>query len=230
MNQRTLSIVIPCYNEAPTVRTLLDKVFAADLRGWEREVIIVDDASTDGTRDMVKAYEGRATVLYQPTNTGKGSAVRRGLSAATGAYALLQDADLEYEPSDIAVLLQLVEAGGADVVYGSRNLRPREREGAWIPRIGVWFLTKLINFLWRLRLTDVWTCYKLFPTEAKDDFKDGRFESELLFTAALARRGYRFAEAPISYHPREASEGKKIRYRDGVQAIIVLIADKLRSL
>jgi hypothetical protein len=93
--------------------------------------------------------------------------------------------------------------------------------------LGVWFLTKLTNFLWRQRLTDVWTCYKLFPREAAEDWVAGRFESELLLTAALARRGYTFAEVPIAYHPREAFEGKKIRYRDGIRAIIVLVADKL---
>lgn len=220
---RTLSIVIPCYNEAQTIKKLLDKVFAVDLGGWQKEIIIVDDCSTDGTRDIVRGYRDRATVLLQEKNGGKGSAVRAGLAKVAGEYVLLQDADLEYEPSDIPALLHALDH--ADIVYGSRNLRPREREGAYIPRAGVWLITKLINTLHGLSLTDVWTCYKLFPAAASNDFRAGRFESELLFTAALARRGYRFAEVPISYHPREFSDGKKIRYRDGIWAIIVIIMD-----
>lgn len=220
---RTLSIVIPCYNEVQTIEKLLGKVFAVELGGWQKEIIIVDDCSTDGTRELVREYVHRATIVLQEKNGGKGSAVRAGLAKVTGEYVLLQDADLEYEPSDIPALLRALDH--ADVVYGSRNLRPREREGAYIPRAGVWLITKLINTLHGLSLTDVWTCYKLFPAAAANDFRAGRFESELLFTAALARRRYRFAEVPISYHPREFSEGKKIRYRDGIWAIIVIIMD-----
>lgn len=223
---QTLSIVIPCYNEAHTIEKLLAKVFAIGLGEWRKEVIIVDDGSIDGTRDIVERYAERAIVVLQSKNSGKGSSVHAGLAHATGEYVLLQDADLEYEPSDIPALL--VALSGAEVVYGSRNLRPRERTGAYIPRVGVWFITKLINMLYRLSLTDVWTCYKLFPIEAAADFKSGRFESELLFTAALARRGYRFVEVPISYHPREVSEGKKIRILDGLLAIIVIIMDWIR--
>ena len=221
----SLSIIIPCYNEAHTIRQLLQKVFDVPILGWQKEVIIVDDASQDNTCEILREYENRAKVLYQENNSGKGSAVKRGLEASTGDYVLIQDADLEYEPADIPKLLAALKE--AQVVYGSRNLRPRERRGAWIPRLGVWFLTKLINTMWGLRLTDVWTCYKLFPREAGADFVAGRFESELLFTAALARRGYRFAEVPISYHPREVSEGKKICNRDGIKAIIVLMRDRL---
>ena len=228
MTGRTLSIIVPCYNEERTAGLLLQKVLDAPTPGWKKEVIIIDDASTDGTREILRGFESRATVIYLAQNAGKGSAVRRGLMHATGEYILLQDADLEYEPRDIASLLAVIDKGEAQVVYGSRNLRPRERRGAWIPRAGVWFLTKLINVLWGLSLTDVWTCYKLFPREAGADFAPGRFESELLFTAALTRRGYRFAEAPISYHPRDAEDGKKIRYRDGLSAIIVLVLDKIR--
>jgi glycosyltransferase involved in cell wall biosynthesis len=222
---RTLSILIPCYNEARTVETLLEKIFKVELAGWRKEIIIIDDYSTDGTRDILKRYTDRTTVLLREKNGGKGSAVRAGLAHATGEYILLQDADLEYEPSDISVLLNALDR--AEVVYGSRNLRPRERAGAYIPRAGVWVITKLINAFYRLSLTDVWTCYKLFPAEAAADFRSGRFESELLFTAALARRGYRFTEVPISYHPREVSEGKKIRILDGLWAIIVIVMDRL---
>lgn len=225
---KTLSIVIPCYNEAQTIQELLFRVERAPLPGWEREIIVVDDCSKDGTRDLLHAYAGNVTILYQEVNGGKGTAVRRGLAEAKGDYVLLQDADLEYDPEEIQFLLEAVDSGDADVVYGSRNLRPRERSGAFIPRAGVWFITKLMNTLYGLKLTDVWTCYKLFPREAAGDFVAGRFESELLFTAGLARRQYRFAEVPISYHPRDVASGKKIRYRDGIHAIFAIIVDKVR--
>lgn len=225
---KKLSIIIPCYNEAYTVAELLGRVCAVDLGGWDKEIIVVDDCSTDGTRAILKTFENRARVIYQDKNGGKGTAVRAGLAAATGTHMLIQDADLEYDPEEIPRLLAPLNAGAADVVYGSRNLRPREREGAWIPRVGVWCITQLINWMYWLVLTDVWTCYKLFPAAHAGEFRAGRFESELLFTAALARRGCRFAEVPISYHPRDAAAGKKIRYRDGVYAIIVLVADRLR--
>ncbi len=222
-----LSIIIPVYNERRTIEQILDRIEAAPMPGWEREIIVVDDGSTDGTREFLNSRHGIQVILHEK-NGGKGTAVRTGLAAATGAFVLIQDADLEYDPEDIQHLLHEVDSGRADVVYGSRNLRPREREGAYIPRLGVWVITKLINILHRLHLTDVWTCYKLFPRAAADAFVAGRFDSELLFTAALARRGYRFAEVPISYHPRDAAEGKKIRYRDGFIAISRIIDDWIR--
>ena len=222
---KKLSIVIPCFNESKTIRELLRRVEKAPLPGWQREVIIVDDGSTDGTRDILKEYASSAKIILQEKNGGKGTAVRRGLAEATGDYALIQDADLEYNPNDIHHLLAVIDSGAADVVYGSRNLHHEKREGFVISRLGVWFITKLINFLYGLSLTDVWTCYKLFPAEAGGEFVAGHFESELLFTAGLVRCGYRFAEVPISHHPRDIAEGKKIRYRDGLHAILVILLD-----
>ncbi len=224
---KRLSIIIPCFNEEETIRELLRRVEEAPLPGWQREIIIVDDGSTDGTRDILKEYQSRMKVIFQEKNGGKGTAVRRGLKEATGEYALIQDADLEYDPEEIQHLLAVVAAGRADVVYGSRNLHHEKRKGFWVSRLGVWFITKLMNVLYGLKLTDVWTCYKLFPSEAGGEFAAGHFESELLFTAGLARRGYRFAEVAISHHPRPVIEGKKIRYRDGIQAIFVIILDFL---
>lgn len=226
----SISIVIPCYNEVGTIEELLTRVRAADMRGWEKEVIVIDDASRDGTREILKRYENEMRVIYLDKNGGKGTAVCRGIESATGDYVLIQDADLEYDPADIQNLLAVIDSGGADVVYGSRTISPFTRRGGLIPRVGVWFITKLINALYGLSLTDVWTCYKLFPREAGGDFIAGHFESELLFTAALARRGYRFVEIPISYAPRPISEGKKIRYRDGIYAVIVIIMDWVRHL
>jgi len=218
-----LSIIVPCYNESRTIEEILRRILAVSISGWEREIIVVDDGSTDGTRDILRSCRLPIAVISQEKNGGKGTAVRRGLEEATGHYVLIQDADLEYEPEDIPTLLSAL--GKAQVIYGSRNLRPRERQGAWMPRLGVWFLTKMINILYGLRLTDVWTGYKLFPREAAGDFIAGHFESELLFTAALARRKYSFIEVPISYTPRPFSEGKKIRYRDGISAIMAIITD-----
>lgn len=224
---KKLSIVIPVYNEAATVREILERVLAVSLPGWDKEVVVVDDASKDGTRDILTEFQSRLQLVLREQNGGKGTAVRDGLARVTGTHVLLQDADLEYDPEDIPALLTAIDAGRGEVVYGSRNLRPRERKGAYIPRLGVWVITKLINTLHGLKLTDVWTCYKLFPAVAAGDFVAGRFESELLFTAALARRGYRITEVPISYHPRDIAAGKKIRYRDGIWAIIVIVWDRL---
>ena len=224
---KKLSIVIPCYNESKTIEKILDRVLAVPLPGWEKEVIVVDDYSVDGTKDILKKYENRVTVFYQPENGGKGTAVRRGLKEATGDYIIIQDADLEYNPEEIPSLLLAIERGKRDVIFGSRNIHHEKRSGFLIPRLGVWFITKLMNVLYRLDLTDVWTCYKLFPKEAKGDFLSGGFDSELLFTASLARRGLKISEVPISHHPRDLSEGKKIRYRDGFRSIFLLLSDRL---
>ena len=231
MANKKLSIIIPVYNEEQTVGELLDRLGAANIpSGWEKEVIVIDDASQDGTRNILKRYEQVMRVIYCGKNGGKGTAVRHGIENATGKYVLIQDADLEYDPADISNLLLMLENGTVDVVYGSRNLRPQPRRGDLIACAGVWFITKLINLLYGLSLTDVWTCYKLFPHEAGDAFVAGRFESELLFTATLARKGYRFAEVPISYAPRGVAKGKKIRYRDGIQAIMLIVLDWLRHI
>lgn len=227
---KKLSIIIPCYNELKTIRELVKQVEEAPTPGWEKEIIIVDDCSHDGTRDILQGYKSRMKVIYQEKNEGKGTAVQRGLSEATGEYVLIQDADLEYNPAEIKDLLGPVSNGSADIVYGSRNLHHIKRNGFFISRFGVWFITKLINALYRLKLTDVWTCYKLFPRETGTDFTGGHFESELLFTATLARRGYRFAEIAISHNPRSIEEGKKIHYRDGIYAIWVIIFDRFLHL
>ncbi|HWB33894.1 MAG TPA: glycosyltransferase family 2 protein [Candidatus Paceibacterota bacterium] len=225
---KTLSILIPCYNEQDTVAELLDRVLKVELPGWGKEVVVVDDCSRDSTRSILKNYEDRVHVIYRERNGGKGTAVRQGLELARGEYALIQDADLEYDPADIPALLAKVDDGSGEVVFGSRNLGPERRRSGLISYLGAGLITLEMNLLYGLSLTDVWTCYKLFPREAAPDFTAGRFESELLFTAALARRGYRFAEAPISYYPRDIAHGKKIRNSDGIKAIVAVAADWLR--
>jgi SAM-dependent methyltransferase len=251
-----LSILIPCYNEEATIRQLLSQVFSVDISPWQKEVIVVDDGSTDGTRKILKEFEKKAGIIYLPHNAGKGSALKKGLAAVTGDYVIIQDADLEYDPKEIPALLKTLQktlkekvyqnkkdpgskktlgkVGASEisdiVVYGSRNIHHVKRQGFVISRIGVWSITKLINILYGLSLTDVWTCYKLFPVKAAPFFVAGGFESEVVFTLALARQGYTFIEVPISHNPRNVAQGKKIRYRDGLKAIVLIFGDRSLNL
>ncbi len=237
-----LSIIIPCFNEKATIREILKRVQSVPLVGWEKEVIVVDDASTDGTADILReivAKNAEATrslkVCFQSKNGGKGGAVKRGIAEATGDFLLIQDADLEYNPAEIPSLLKLVgtklpDGRIVDTVYGSRNLSHVPRKGFLIPRAGVWLITKLVDLMYGQKLTDVWTCYKLFPKAAGKYFVAGGFESEIVFTLAAIRKGYVIAEGPISHAPRDVQHGKKIRYRDGIRAIIAIFADRLLHL
>jgi glycosyltransferase involved in cell wall biosynthesis len=224
-----LSIVIPVFNEEKTIDELLSRVFDVKIPGWTTEIIVVNDASTDNTLNLLKKY-GKAKIISLPKNSGKGTAVATGLSHATGDYIIIQDADLEYHPKEIHSLVLALYQGKAEVIYGSRNLHPEKRKGFIFQRLGVWVITKIINLMYGSKLTDVWTCYKLFPSDAKHHFVSGRFEAELLFTTKILRHGYKIAEVPISHSPRDASEGKKIRYSDGFRAIQLLLADRLANL
>src|SRR3989344_4024734 len=222
-----LSIIIPCYNEVKTLQELIQRVVNINIGRWDKEVIVVDDASTDGTQVVLRQFGDKLKVFRLEKNGGKGTAVRRGLEEATGDYILIQDADLEYNPKEIPLFINVLKEGHGTVVYGSRNIHHIKRENFYFQRLGVWMITKLINILYRTKLTDVWTCYKFFPRDVKKHFIAGRFESELLFTAAVLRDGHTIVEVPISHTPRDTSHGKKIRYRDGFKAMQLLIADKL---
>lgn len=219
-----LSAVVPCFNERATIREIIARLEKCTLpAGWEKEIVIVDDYSTDGTREILAEYETRHTILYRAQNGGKGSAVREGIAHATGDYLLIQDADLEYDPADIPIMLRAIEDEHT-VVDGSRELGGTRHGGA-IARIGVLGMTWLFNILHGTRLTDIWTCYRLFPRAAGVHFSGGRFESEILFIAAILRAGYTVKEVSISYNPRTFAEGKKIRYRDGVITTVLIIKD-----
>jgi glycosyltransferase involved in cell wall biosynthesis len=215
-----LSVVIPVYDERATVRKILARLTAVPI---PMEVVIVDDYSTDGTRDLLRPLEmaERVHVIYKPSNEGKGAALRTGFSAARGTVIMVQDADLEYDPRDIPALLRPLVEQTADVVYGSRFLRDTRRNSSSIHRLGNRWLTRASNLTTGLRLTDMETCYKAFRREVLRDItiEQDRFGFEPEITAKLARRNCRFQEVPIRYHSRGWDEGKKIGWRDGLNAL-----------
>ena len=227
-----LSVVIPVFNESATVATLLDRVAAAPLPDTveELEIVVVDDSSTDGTWPVLESWQPRSRKDERPVavardrlpeNRGKGAALRKGFSTASGEILLIQDADLEYDPADYPVLLQPIVAGHADVVYGSRFLGGPHRVLFFWHSIGNNFLTLLSNMFSDLNLTDMETCYKVFKGDILDriTLKSDRFGFEPEFTAKVARLGVRVYEVPISYHGRTYAEGKKIGWKDGVAAV-----------
>jgi glycosyltransferase involved in cell wall biosynthesis len=219
-----LSIVIPVYNEANTIRTLISTVDAAQLPTEiaEKEIILVDDYSTDGTRDVLRELEGNYKVVYHEKNMGKGGALRTGFAQCTGDIVLIQDADLEYDPSEYSRLLKPIIKGRADVVYGSRFVsgQPHRVVYYW-HRVGNGFLTLLSNMLSNLNLTDMETCYKVFRSEILKQItiKENRFGFEPEITAKIAKLNCRIYEVGISYYGRTYEEGKKINWKDGVRAI-----------
>jgi glycosyltransferase involved in cell wall biosynthesis len=216
-----LSVIVPCYNERATVRELLGRVLDVPI---PKEIIVVDDCSTDGSRDIVAAMAAahpEIRQVLQPVNQGKGAALRKGIELATGDIIVIQDADLEYEPAEYPRLIQPIVDGVADVVYGSRFEGYPRRVMMYWHTLGNRFLTFLSNVTTNLNLTDMETCYKVFRRELLQSLvlRSDRFGFEPEVTAKIARRGYRIYEVPISYHGRDYWEGKKINWKDGVSAI-----------
>lgn len=234
-----LSILMPVFNEKRTVRDALRQVLSVDLQGTVKEIVVIDDASTDGTREILRELEAsweaqrwelprvgleRMVFVYHEHNRGKGAALRTGLEHATGDFTVIQDADLEYDPEDLLRLLQPILKGKARVVYGSRFTGERRNMLFW-HWVGNRFLTLVTNILYNTTLSDMETCYKMIPTDLfrSLDLRSDRFTVEPEITAKILKRGIRIYEVPISYAGREYHEGKKISWKDGLPALWTLV-------
>ena len=248
-----LSIIVPVYNEVRTVRAVIDRLLAIDLP-VPREILVVDDGSTDGTRDVLATLGirdsgvgiriaepgtsesripnpvSRLIVIHAERNAGKGAAIRLGLNSARGTIVAIQDADLELDPQQIAALVSPIVRGDADVVYGSRFLAGRP-PAPWITIAANRVLTGATNLLFGGSLTDMETCYKIMRADVARSLKldANRFDIEPQITARLLRAGHRIHELPVTFDPRSRAQGKKIGWRDGVRALEVLVTERFRS-
>ena len=227
-----LSVIIPCYNEKETIVELVNVVLASPYQ--DKEIIIIDDHSTDGTQEILKAeIEDRVSrVIYKDKNEGKGAALRSGFEAFTGDVVIIQDADLEYDPNEYQKVITPILNDKADVVYGSRFMggEPHRVVYFW-HRVGNGFLTLMSNFMTNLNLTDMETCYKAFKREVIKSIKveENRFGFEPEITAKIARKKCRIYEVGISYYGRTYEEGKKIGWKDGFRAIYCIIKYRFKK-
>lgn len=220
---KKISVLIPVYNEVNSLLELVKRVEEVDL-GLEKEIILVDDCSTDGTKDLYSQLPHK--VLYHDFNQGKGAALRTGLKEANGDIIIIQDADLEYNPKDYIPLVELIKNDDCDVVYGSRFLNKSNNKNFLILSfVANKTLTLITNILFKAQLTDMETCYKAFKKEfiKNIDIKSNRFDFEPEITAKVLKQKVRFMELPITYNGRAFDEGKKITWKDGLQAIFTLV-------
>lgn len=223
MDQKILSIVIPCYNEENNILSLVQKVLESPIE--KKEIIVVDDCSKDGTRkvleEQVKPLVSK--IIYHEVNGGKGAALRTGFQAATGDVVIIQDADLEYDPMEYPLVVNPIFAEEAEVVYGSRFLN-QKRKGYLANRLANRALTSFSNLFTRQKITDMETCYKAFKREVIQslDLVENRFGFEPEVTAKVSQKGIKIKEVPISYYPRTNEEGKKIGLKDGFRALYVI--------
>ncbi len=219
-NEKVLSIVIPCYNEKDSIVEIIRRVKEAPIE--HKEIIVVDDMSTDGTREVLKEQVEPMVdkVIYHEQNTGKGGALRTGFAAATGYAVIIQDADLEYDPNEYPLVVEPVFEKKALVVYGSRFLNQKAK-GYLANRLANKGLTMLSNIMTRQHLTDMETCYKCFRRDVIQsiDIEENRFGFEPEITGKLSKKKIKIMEVPISYYPRSNEEGKKIGFKDGVRAL-----------
>jgi glycosyltransferase involved in cell wall biosynthesis len=244
-----LSVVVPVYNERATIEEILRRIQAVDI---EKEILIIDDASTDGTREflvdlaarpgsgagVMTSTEGSSgfradsiRTFFQEKNYGKGAALRRGFQEARGQIVVVQDADLEYDPQDYLALIEPIRRGQADVVYGSRFLGGPHRVLLFWHYVGNKFLTTLSNALTDLNLSDVWTCYKAFSREVLNQIhlQEDRFGFEQEITVKISKNSWRVYEVPISYFGRNYAEGKKITWRDGLRGLWCMVRYSLEA-
>lgn len=232
---KKLSILIPIYNEKETIQPLLEKIRNVSLEsvGLKKEIIIVDDSSTDGTKDVLAAItDNNIEIYYHSKNSGKGTAIRTALQHATGDIVIIQDADLEYDPMDYIKLIRPIVLEETSVVYGSRILKKsNQRHSGLSFYLGGLFITLFTNLLYHMRLTDEPTCYKVFKTDIIKglNLTCKRFEFCPEVTAKIAKKGIKIHEVPISYYPRSKTKGKKIRWRDGLYAIWVLLKYRFKN-
>jgi glycosyltransferase involved in cell wall biosynthesis len=219
-----ISVVIPAYNEAKTIEEILKRV---EGQGLAKEILVVDDGSTDGTREILQSLDGSGCIrtIFHSRNEGKGAAVRTGISAARGDVIVIQDADLEYNPREIRTLLGPLEENLADVVYGSRFLGGSRRPVMFWHMVANKFLTLVTNILYNTILTDMETGYKVFRRQVVEDLnlRANRFDFEPEFTAKILKRKVRVFEVPITFNPRDYSEGKKIELKDAFHAVWTLL-------
>jgi glycosyltransferase involved in cell wall biosynthesis len=225
---QTLSVLVPCYNERATIERLLNAVVAVNT-GLRLEVLVGDDGSSDGTRDILSRLElPQVKVVFMPANVGRGGVIKHLWTLATGDILVHQDADLEYDPQDYVPLLQPLLHGAADVVYGSRFKGSIEKM-RWLNRLGNQTMTAAARALYGVKLSDLMTCYKMYRAPLIDglQIRANGFDFEAEFTARLAQRGARFAEVPVSFSGRTFEEGKKIRAFDAVRVMRELIRCKI---
>lgn len=231
MKIKKVSIIIPVYNEISTLEQILDKIQSTDYNSLEKEIIMVDDNSTDGTRQLLEKIEKSESgnnykIYYHAKNMGKGAGIRTALSYATGDIIVIQDADLEYDPEEYKDLIKLIIDNKADVVYGSRLSGGKpSRSFKFTHLLGNQFLTLVTNLLYDTTLTDMETCYKAFRADVIKNItiKSNRFDFEPEITAKVLKRKYHLYEVPISYYGRDYEEGKKITWKDGFGALRALI-------
>ena len=221
-----LSIIIPCYNERNTIEKIIGAVRSSPIE--QQEIIVVDDYSTDGTREVLanSITQLVSKVIYHDRNQGKGAALRTGIAASTGDIVIIQDADLEYDPQDYPLMLEPIIQGKADVVFGSRFMGGKAHRAVYYwHSLGNWLLTTMSNMFTNINLTDMETCYKAFKSEIVQSIKieEDRFGFEPEITAKVARMNVRIYEVGISYSGRTYQEGKKIGWKDGISAIRCII-------
>lgn len=229
-----LSIIIPAHNEQATIGRVLEKVAAVNIGQWQKEIIVVDDGSKDNTADVINQFiriNPHCIFISHAHNSGKGQAIKSALEKVTGDYVIIQDADLEYDPADIPKLLSKLEEykDGKAVIFGARGDKSYPERGYHYV-LGAKLLTKTVNILFGARLTDLYTCYKLFPASLIKDLKlrSQGFEFEAEVTCQILKKGYKIKEVPISYHPRSKAQGKHLRPKDGIVGLYTIIKNRIK--